>query len=152
SSRSVKMRGAKARTLYRERRKRQNAPSRGPGRMNADCRSDRSPCPPFPSEKDMGPSPNGEEKDAILGPQPDIREYISDMGQAEPIPEGRRRDVPSNTAELGEFAAQFNASFRVLWLIAAGITGDAALAEDVVQEAALVAMSKMDQFQPGTSF
>ena len=51
-----------------------------------------------------------------------------------------------------DFAAQFNASFRVLWLIAIGIVSDASAAEDVVQEAALLALEKLDQFQPGTNF
>ncbi|MBI1827392.1 MAG: RNA polymerase sigma factor [Planctomycetes bacterium] len=51
-----------------------------------------------------------------------------------------------------EFAAEFRASFRALWLIAAGIIGDASLAEDVVQEAAIIALEKLDQFTPGTNF
>jgi len=51
-----------------------------------------------------------------------------------------------------DFAAQFNASFRVLWLVAIGIVSDASAAEDVVQEAALLALEKLDQFQPGTNF
>lgn len=49
------------------------------------------------------------------------------------------------------FAAEFQASFRVFWLTAAGIIGDPALAEDIVQEAALIALRKLDQFRPGTS-
>ncbi len=51
-----------------------------------------------------------------------------------------------------EFAAQFKAAFRTLWLIAAGVVKDTALADDVVQEAAVVALGKLDQFQPGTNF
>jgi RNA polymerase sigma-70 factor (ECF subfamily) len=51
-----------------------------------------------------------------------------------------------------DFAAQFNASFRVLWLIAIGIVSDSSAAEDVVQEAALLALEKIDEFQPGTNF
>jgi RNA polymerase sigma-70 factor, ECF subfamily len=50
------------------------------------------------------------------------------------------------------FAEQFQASYRVLWTIAVGIVGDASLAEDVVQEAALLALEKQDQFEPGTNF
>jgi RNA polymerase sigma-70 factor (ECF subfamily) len=56
-----------------------------------------------------------------------------------------------NDAPL-DFAAQFNNSFRVLWLVAIGIVSDASAAEDVVQEAALLALEKLDQFQPGTNF
>jgi len=51
-----------------------------------------------------------------------------------------------------DFAAQFKASFRTLWLVAVGITGDRGSAEDVVQEAALLALGKLDQFEPGTNF
>lgn len=51
-----------------------------------------------------------------------------------------------------EFAAQFRASSHVLWLIAVGIVGDASAAEDVLQDAAIVALRKLDQFQAGTSF
>ncbi len=50
-----------------------------------------------------------------------------------------------------EFAEQFKASFRTFWLVAVAIVRDHALAEDVVQEAAIVALRKLDQFQPGTS-
>ncbi len=51
-----------------------------------------------------------------------------------------------------EFAALFRQSSRVLWLVAVGIVGDATLADDVVQEAAVVAFRKFDQFTPGTNF
>lgn len=51
-----------------------------------------------------------------------------------------------------EFAECFRSSFRTLWLIALGIVGDRMDAEDVVQEAAVVALSKMEQFRPGTNF
>jgi RNA polymerase sigma-70 factor (ECF subfamily) len=51
-----------------------------------------------------------------------------------------------------DFAAQFQASYRTLWLVAVGITQDRAGAEDVVQEAALLALGKLDKFEPGTNF
>ena len=51
-----------------------------------------------------------------------------------------------------DFASQFQASFRVLWMIAVGIVGDPATADDVVQEAALLGLEKQDQFKPGTNF
>ncbi len=50
------------------------------------------------------------------------------------------------------FAAEYRRSFNILWRIAVGVMGDAALAEDVVQEAAIVGLRKIDQFQPGTNF
>lgn len=51
-----------------------------------------------------------------------------------------------------QFASAFHESFRLYWLIAVGITRDAALADDIVQDAAVIAMRKLDEFQPGTSF
>lgn len=54
--------------------------------------------------------------------------------------------------DADEFAAQFKESFRILWLIAVGILGDASAAEDVVQEAAIVALGKLDSFERGTNF
>jgi len=52
----------------------------------------------------------------------------------------------------GEFSELFRKSFRVLWLVAAGIVSDRTLAEDVVQEAAIVAFQKRSQFESGTNF
>lgn len=62
--------------------------------------------------------------------------------------------VASTPAVLSpeEFASRFEESFRVFWLIAAGILRDRTLAEDAVQEAAMVALGKLDQYQPGTNF
>jgi RNA polymerase sigma-70 factor (ECF subfamily) len=70
-------------------------------------------------------------------------------------PETSRSEVrPGNAGRLSaeEFAASFNQSFRLFWLIAVGITRDAALAEDIVQDAAMIALRKLEEFQPGTSF
>jgi RNA polymerase sigma-70 factor, ECF subfamily len=53
---------------------------------------------------------------------------------------------------LATFAIQFRAAFRTLWTIAAGIVNDQATAEDVVQEAALTALSKLHEFEPNTNF
>jgi len=50
------------------------------------------------------------------------------------------------------FADRFRDSFRVLWLVALSVLHDAASAEDAVQEAAVIALQKLDQFDPGTSF
>lgn len=40
----------------------------------------------------------------------------------------------------------------MLWVVAAAVLSDRVEAEDVVQEAALVAMNRLDAFTPGTSF
>jgi RNA polymerase sigma-70 factor (ECF subfamily) len=50
------------------------------------------------------------------------------------------------------FAAHFQESYRRLALVAAGVTGERQSAEDIVQEAAIVAFEKIDQFQAGTKF
>ncbi len=40
----------------------------------------------------------------------------------------------------------------MLWCVAAGVLGDRATAEDVLQEAALAALGKLDSFRPDSSF
>ncbi len=51
-----------------------------------------------------------------------------------------------------EFAALFERASRRLWCVAVGVVRDTALAEDIVQEAAGIALGKLDQFDPSTSF
>jgi RNA polymerase sigma-70 factor (ECF subfamily) len=74
------------------------------------------------------------------------------MIQPEAKLEGQTPLQEARGDRTADFAAQFQSSFRVLWLIAVGIIGDASLAEDVVQEAAIIALSKLDQFQAGSNF
>jgi RNA polymerase sigma-70 factor (ECF subfamily) len=64
------------------------------------------------------------------------------------------RRAPGTTSRLTReaFAAEFTAVSRALWCIAAAIVGDRSRAEDVVQDAALAAMQKLGEFEPGTSF
>ncbi len=50
------------------------------------------------------------------------------------------------------FAAHFADASHLLWLIAAGIVADRHLAEDIVQEAAVVGLRKLDTFDPDTNF
>ena len=59
---------------------------------------------------------------------------------------------PPAACTSAELAAEFEGSFRKLWLIAVGIARNAALADDIVQEAAIVALAKLDQYRPGTNF
>jgi RNA polymerase sigma-70 factor (ECF subfamily) len=73
------------------------------------------------------------------------------MGRADGKHE-RRLATPEDGAVPLDFAGEFQASFRVLWMIAVGIVQDPATAEDVVQEAAVLALEKLDQFKPGTNF
>jgi RNA polymerase sigma-70 factor (ECF subfamily) len=51
-----------------------------------------------------------------------------------------------------DFAVEFEAAFRRLWVIAFAITHDRSAAEDVVQEAAVVGLEKRDELRDGTSF
>jgi len=64
----------------------------------------------------------------------------------------RRPAHSAATAAPLDFGALFTASYRAIWLVAYGVVQDAALAEDVVQEAALVALGKIREFRPGTNF
>jgi RNA polymerase sigma-70 factor (ECF subfamily) len=50
------------------------------------------------------------------------------------------------------FADCFKECSRALWCIAAAIVGNPDQAEDVIQEAALVALGKLDRFDPSTHF
>jgi RNA polymerase sigma-70 factor (ECF subfamily) len=74
-------------------------------------------------------------------------EGAASAGAGKPPDTTSLRPVPPEA-----FAAHFQQAYRVLWLIAAGIVGDRQAAEDVVQEAALLALEKFDQFQAGTNF
>ncbi len=60
----------------------------------------------------------------------------------------------SRTGRLAkdEFARLFKESWRVLWCIAAGETGDRSAADDIVQQAALIALERLDDFDPSSSF
>jgi RNA polymerase sigma-70 factor (ECF subfamily) len=51
-----------------------------------------------------------------------------------------------------DFARQYQAVDARLWLTAAGLVGNRADADDIVQEAAVIAFRKRSQFEPGTSF
>lgn len=66
----------------------------------------------------------------------------------------RMQQRSSAPAPLGdqEFAERMQASFRVFWLIAMSIVRDAGLADDVVQEAAVIGLQKRQGYSPGTNF
>lgn len=51
-----------------------------------------------------------------------------------------------------QFVERFQASWRSLWCIAVAVLGTRDGAEDVVQEAALIAWGKIEEFDPSTSF
>ncbi|MFG0283872.1 MAG: RNA polymerase sigma factor [Phycisphaerales bacterium JB039] len=70
------------------------------------------------------------------------------------MPEPRPQSGRSPAAPLAEreFAARLEADRRRLWTIAAAILGSPHDAEDVVQEASVIALGKLEQFQRDTSF
>lgn len=51
-----------------------------------------------------------------------------------------------------EFAVLYERAGRKLWGVAVGIVGDGQTAEDLVQDAAAIALTKLEQFDPATSF
>ena len=70
-----------------------------------------------------------------------------------------RGPIPAGGAEnrgaaltADEFAARFQEAARVLWTVAAGVLGDASEAEDILQEACLIALGKLDRFRRDTNF
>jgi RNA polymerase sigma-70 factor (ECF subfamily) len=76
---------------------------------------------------------------------------------APPSGDGR----PSQRSPLGpaagslnaeEFAVQLQVSARVLWTVAAGVLGNRSQVEDVLQEAALIGLQKLNQFRPDSNF
>lgn len=67
-------------------------------------------------------------------------------------PESMNPGVEPRPLSGEEFAAHFTRSFRSTWLLAVSILGDRTLADDVVQEAALIAWRRIDQYRRGTNF
>jgi RNA polymerase sigma-70 factor (ECF subfamily) len=54
--------------------------------------------------------------------------------------------------DVESFAAQLTECYSHCWLIAAAVTGDRVEADDIVQEAALIALGKRHEFTAGTNF
>lgn len=69
-----------------------------------------------------------------------------------------RTELPSRGSPESEdlsptaFADLLGASSGTLWTIAVAVLGEPSEAEDVLQEAALAALGKLDEFKSGTSF
>lgn len=80
----------------------------------------------------------------------------SDIPGAMPSPDrpGGPAERPATGHRLSreEFAELFRGSYRALWCIAAGVLMDRAQADDTVQEAAIVALRRLDDFDPRTNF
>jgi RNA polymerase sigma-70 factor (ECF subfamily) len=59
---------------------------------------------------------------------------------------------PARMLTRAEFAQQFESSSRALWCVAAGLIGDRAEAEDIVQQSALIALERLGDFDSRGSF
>ncbi len=73
-------------------------------------------------------------------------------GAGQGIAGGERVGAERAVLSYGEFARELDRASRTLWCIAAAIVRDRVEAEDIVQEAAVIGLSKIDQFDPSTSF
>ena len=74
------------------------------------------------------------------------------VGEKRKILRGEQHWIMWMSLDPDVFASRFTACSRTLWCVAAGILGHPGLAEDVLQEAAVIALRKLDQFDPETSF
>jgi RNA polymerase sigma-70 factor, ECF subfamily len=66
--------------------------------------------------------------------------------------DAREEDSRSSVLGRAEFESLYRQWRPALWCIAAGVLGDRTSAEDVVQDAALIAFTRRDQFTAGTNF
>jgi RNA polymerase sigma-70 factor (ECF subfamily) len=66
-----------------------------------------------------------------------------------PAPTGAVRPARLDGQEFGE---RFTGCARLLWTLAAAELGDRSEVEDVLQEAAVIGLQKLDRFEPGTRF
>lgn len=67
---------------------------------------------------------------------------------------GAKPSESGATAQLtpAGFAARFEDAWPTLWFVATAVLNDRSAADDVLQEAAMVALSKLSQFDPKTNF
>lgn len=62
-------------------------------------------------------------------------------------------DTPESTRLTAEsFAARFQDSWRILWCAAVGVVRDRNQAQDIVQQAAIVGLQNLDDFDARTNF
>jgi len=70
------------------------------------------------------------------------------------VKDRRAAKAPRATDALSadEFAARYQSAWRALWCVAVSVLNDRALAEDALQEAAIIGLRKRGEFTPGTAF
>lgn len=76
----------------------------------------------------------------------DIQPHGHSDGDSTPLRAARGALTPT------EFGSLFERAAGKLWCVAAAVTSDRDRAPDVVQEAAVIALGKLGEFDPGTSF
>jgi RNA polymerase sigma-70 factor, ECF subfamily len=59
---------------------------------------------------------------------------------------------PTSVAARLDFVAHYRQAYPRLLVVAASVTGERNSAEDIVQEAAIIAFEKIQQFSPGSNF
>jgi len=59
---------------------------------------------------------------------------------------------PWDVTDPHGFAARYSAAYSRLAVVAAGVAGDPSVAEDIVQDAAIIAFQKAGEFRPGSNF
>lgn len=59
---------------------------------------------------------------------------------------------PKGCLTPAAFAERFEGVSRTLWCIAAAVVGDRSAADDVLQESAMIALGKLEQFDSSTNF
>ena len=64
----------------------------------------------------------------------------------------RTTDQPADITDPAVFAAHYSLAYPRLMLVAAGMIGDVVYAEDIVQEAAIIAFEKSSEFVSGSHF
>lgn len=66
--------------------------------------------------------------------------------------DGPRIGASENRLSPRQFATLFQQSWQTLWCIGAAVIGRREEVEDVLQESAVIALTKLDEFDPQTSF
>ncbi len=81
----------------------------------------------------------------------DIQGAMSPSAEPQAAPIGSAGGARAKLASA-EFSVRLQGATRTLWLIAAGVLGDRSDVDDVLQEAAMIGLRKIHEFDPATSF
>lgn len=89
---------------------------------------------------------------ASNGPMNDIMMRMASQRGAKAGSAGAQGADGPDQLTTQRFAERFQDARGTLWCIAAAVTADRAAADDILQEAALIALGKLEQFDPATNF